>query len=54
MKQPQKLDWRHSIVGLMKLLGLDRGSQARRELAQELGYVGDPGDSAAMNISLHK
>ena len=53
-KQPQKLDWRHSIVDLMKLLGLDSGLQARRELAQELGYTGDPGDSAAMNIWLHK
>ena len=53
-KQPQKLDWRHSIVDLMKLLGLDSGLQARRELAQELGYTGDPGDSAAMNTWLHK
>jgi hypothetical protein len=53
-KQPQKLDWRHSIVDLMKLLGLDSGSQARKELAQELGYTGDPGDSAAMNVWLHK
>ena len=53
-KQPQKLDWRHSIVDLMKLLGLDSGFQARKELAQELGYTGDPGDSAAMNIWLHK
>jgi hypothetical protein len=53
-KQPQKLDWRHSIVDLMKLLGLDNGLQARKELAQELGYTGDPGDSAAMNMWLHK
>ena len=53
-KNPQKLDWRHSIVDLMKLLGLDSGSQARKELAQELGYTGDPGDSAAMNVWLHK
>ncbi len=53
-KQPQKLDWRHSIVDLMKLLGLDSGFQARKELAQELGYTGDPGDSAAMNVWLHK
>ncbi len=53
-KQPQKLDWRHSIVDLMKLLGLDSGLQPRRELAQELGYAGDPGDSATMNIWLHK
>jgi hypothetical protein len=50
-KQPQKLDWRHSIVDLMKLLGLDNGLQNRKELAQELG---DTGDSAAMNMWLHK
>ncbi len=53
-KNPQKLDWRHSIVDLMKLLGFDSGLQARRELAQELGYGGDTGDSAAMNMWLHK
>ena len=53
-KQPQKLDWRHSIVDLMKLLGLDSGLQARKELAQELGYTGDAADSAAMNVWLHK
>ena len=53
-KNPQKLDWRHSIVDLMKLLGLDSGFQARKELAQELGYTGDTGDSAAMNMWLHK
>ena len=53
-QQPQKLDWRHSIVDLMKLLGLDSGLQARRELAQELGYTGDTADSAAMNMWLHK
>ena len=53
-QQKQKLDWRHSIVDLMKLLGLDSGLQARKELAQELGYTGDRGDSAAMNVWLHK
>ena len=41
-KQPQKLDWHHSIVDLMKLLGLDSGLQARRQVAQELGYMGTP------------
>ena len=51
---PQKLDWRHSIVDLMKLLGLDSGLQARKELAQELGYGGDTADSATMNVWLHK
>jgi hypothetical protein len=52
-QNPQKLDWRHSIVDLMKLLGLDSGLGARKELARELGYAGDAGDSAAMNVWLH-
>lgn len=51
---PEKLDWRHSIVDLMKLLSLDSSLGARKELAGELGYSGDTGDSAAMNIWLHK
>jgi Domain of unknown function (DUF3597) len=50
----QTLDWRHSIVDLMKLLGLDSSLAARKELAQELGYSGDMNDSAGMNIWLHK
>ena len=50
----QKLDWRHSIVDLMKLLGLDSSLSARKELAQELHYTGDANDSASMNIWLHK
>jgi hypothetical protein len=50
----QKLDWRHSIVDLMKLLNLDSSLGARKELAQELQYTGDTSDSAAMNIWLHK
>jgi Domain of unknown function (DUF3597) len=50
----QKLDWRHSIVDLMKLLDLDSSLAARKELAKELGYTGDVNDSAAMNIWLHK
>ncbi len=53
-KNPQKLDWRHSIVDLMKLLGLDSSLEARKQLAQELHYGGDPNDSAAMNIWLHR
>ena len=53
-KNPQKLHWRHSIVDPMKLVGLDGGLEARRQLAQELGYGYDAGDSAAMNIWLHK
>ncbi|HWL82151.1 MAG TPA: DUF3597 family protein [Roseomonas sp.] len=53
-KNPQKLDWRRSIVDLMKLLGLDSSLENRKELAKELNYSGDTGDSAAMNIWLHK
>ena len=37
----EKLDWRKSIVDLMKLLGLDSGLGPRKELAKELGYTGD-------------
>lgn len=50
----QKLDWRRSIVDLMKLLGMDSSLSARKELAHELNYTGDTGDSAAMNMWLHK
>lgn len=50
----QKLDWRKSIVDLLKALGLDSSLSARKELAAELGYSGDTSDSAAMNIWLHK
>ena len=50
----EKLDWRKSIVDLMKLLGLDSSLVARRELAKELHYAGDTNDSATMNIWLHK
>ena len=49
----QKLDWRHSIVDLMKLVGIDSSLNARKTLAQELHYTGDTNDSAAMNIWLH-
>ena len=51
---PQKLNWRSSIVDLMKLVGMESTLQERRELAQELGYSGDQHDSAAMNTWLHK
>jgi Domain of unknown function (DUF3597) len=53
-KATQELDWRHSIVDLMKLLSLDSGLGARKELAKELHYAGDTSDSASMNIWLHK
>jgi hypothetical protein len=50
----EKLDWRKSIVDLMKLLNLDSSLGARKELARELHYTGDTGDTASMNIWLHK
>jgi hypothetical protein len=50
----QKLDWKHSIVDLLKALNLDSSLSARKELAGELGYTGDTSDSATMNIWLHK
>jgi HEAT repeat protein len=52
-EQKEKLDWRQSIVDLMKLLKLDSSLTARKQLAQELGYTGDTNDSASMNIWLH-
>jgi hypothetical protein len=53
-KAGQKLNWRSSIVDLMKLVGLDSGLAARKELATDLHYSGDMNDSATMNIWLHK
>jgi Domain of unknown function (DUF3597) len=50
----EKLDWRRSIVDLMKLLNLDSSLAARKELAKELRYTGSTEDSAAMNVWLHK
>ena len=50
----QKLDWRKSIVDLMKLLDLDSSLAARKELAKELNYAGDMDDFASMNVWLHK
>ena len=51
---PQKLDWRRSIVDLMKLLDVDSSLEHRKQLAGELKYGGDTNDSASMNIWLHK
>jgi hypothetical protein len=53
-QQAQKLNWRTSIVDLMKLVGIDSSLNHRKQLAQELGYQGDTNDSAAMNVWLHK
>ena len=54
-KHPEKLNWKTSIVDLLKLLGLDSSLAARKELAKEL-YCPDElmGDSAKMNMWLHK
>lgn len=54
-KNPEKLNWKLSIVDLMKLLGLDSSLAARKELATELACPADKmGDSAQMNMWLHK
>lgn len=53
-KSGQKLDWRRSIVDLMKAVGMDASLAERKELAAELGYAGDTNDSAKMNMWLHK
>ena len=53
-KNSQQLNWRTSIVDLMKLLQLDSSLGSRQQLAKELGYGGDMNDSASMNIWLHK
>ena len=50
----EELDWKKSIVDLMKLVGMDSSLASRKELATELGYAGDKNDSATMNIWLHK
>jgi hypothetical protein len=51
---PQKLNWRTSIVDLMKLVGMDSTLTERKDLADELGFTGDKSDSATMNIWLHQ
>jgi hypothetical protein len=53
-KNKEKLDWKKSIVDLMKLLNLDSSLGARKQLAKEFGYTGDTNDSATMNMWLHK
>jgi hypothetical protein len=50
----EKLEWRTSIVDLMKALDIDSSLGARKELAKELGFTGDTNDSATMNVWLHK
>jgi hypothetical protein len=53
-EQDEDYDWKRSIVDLMKLLKLDSGLGARKQLAQELGYAGALDGSAEMNVWLHK
>lgn len=50
----EKLDWKNSIVDLMKVLDMDSSLGARKQLAKELNYDGDTNDSAKMNVWLHK
>ena len=53
-KSQQQLNWRTSIVDLLKLLGIDSSLANRTALAKELGYTGSTSDSASMNLWLHK
>jgi hypothetical protein len=53
-EQREDLDWRRSIVDLMKLLKLDSGLGPRKQLAQELGYTGALDGSSEMNVWLHR
>ena len=50
----EKLDWKHSIVDLLKLVGMESSMDARKDLASDLHYTGDTSDSATMNTWLHK
>lgn len=50
----EKLDWKHSIVDLMKLLDLDSSLASRKSLATELHYSGNENDTATMNVWLIK
>src|SRR5947208_2448792 len=52
--QDEDYNWKQSIVDLMKLLKLDSSLNARKQLAQELGYKGDLNGSAEMNVWLHQ
>jgi 3-oxoacyl-ACP reductase-like protein len=53
-KSSEKLNWKTSIVDLLKLLRLDSSLASRKDLAKELHYTGDTNDSASMNIWLHR
>jgi hypothetical protein len=53
-KFPEKLNWKTSIVDLLKLLNIDNSLEARKKLAQELNYTGSTDDTALMNTWLIK
>jgi hypothetical protein len=53
-EKSEKLNWRSSIVDLLKLLDMDSSLAARKELARELNYDGNWDDTAAMNTWLHE
>jgi hypothetical protein len=53
-KKDERLDWRNSVVDLLKLLDIDSSLQNRRELAFDVGYGDDLSDSAQANMWLHK
>lgn len=50
----EPLNYKESIVDLMKAIGQDSSLDARKQLATELGYTGDQSDTATMNIWLHQ
>ena len=54
MAEGKDLNWRTSIVDLMKLIWVDSSLDNRKELARELGYTGELDGSAEMNLWLHK
>ncbi len=53
-KNSEHLDWRKSIVDMLKLLDMDSSLGARKELANDLSFSGDENDSATMNVWLHR
>jgi Domain of unknown function (DUF3597) len=53
-RNSEKLDWKKSIVDLMKLVDMDSSLSTRKQLATELHYPGDQNDSATINVWLHK
>ena len=53
-KSSEHLEWKKSIVDMLKLLDMDSSLTARKELATDLNYSGDESDSATMNVWLHK